>query len=210
MVDIINLILFVVLLVYTCRLVMWISKRVLLISKLKSLKKECGATVKFLRLPFLPTSLMSEAPDATVEINDTVYLIKFYSGGSMKYVHFASPKYSVRFAKMKAGRFVVNTKWRSGAFSAVSNAFNVGAKVFIMPDFPIPENIKAEGYGKKIEKVLIFNPAPFEVSYVSEEKTTIKLAFTGDEFYGVKIFTASSFAAYADRETRKNDAMMYF
>ena len=210
MVDIINLILFIILLVVIFRLTAWVSKRILLIRKLTSLKKECNATVRFTRFPFLPTSLMSEKPDVTVEINDTVYLIKLYSGGAMKYVHFASPKYSVRFSKMRAGRFVINTKWRAGAFSAVNSSFNVGAKVFIMPDFPIPDAEKEGRFGKTFEKVLIFNPAPFEVSYVTEEKNTIKLAFTGDDFYGIKIFTASSFVSYADRETRKNDEMRYF
>ena len=76
MVDIINLILFVIALVLIFRLCSWISKRILLIKKLASLKKECGAIVKFERFPFLPTRCMSEKPDVTVEINDTVYLIK--------------------------------------------------------------------------------------------------------------------------------------
>lgn len=209
MVDIINLILFIVLLTLVCRLSIWISKRISMIIKINSLKEDCNANIKFARFPFLPTSLMSKKPDIIVEIGDTVYLIKLYSGGTMKFVHFASPEYSVRFSKMRAGRFVINTRWRSGAFSAVNSSFNVGARVFIMPEFPIPDELDGV-YGKKIERVLLFNPAPFEVSYVTEEKTTIKLAFTGDEFYGTKIFTASSFVAYADRETRKNDDMIYF
>ena len=82
--------------------------------------------------------------------------------------------------------------------------------MFVLPNFPTPENLADESYGKNVEKILLFTPAPNEVSYVTEEKTTIKLAFTGDEFYGMKIFTTSSFIAYADRETRKNDELMYF
>ena len=42
------------------------------------------------------------------------------------------------------------------------------------------------------------------------EKNRIKLAFTGDEFNGMKVFTGSSFVAYADRQTRKDDEMKYF
>lgn len=210
MVDIINLVLIITLAILVFRFAVWFSKRVGLIIKLCSLKKECGARIRFVRFPFLPTSLMSEKPDVEVEIGDTVYLIKLYSGGAMKFVHFASPKYSVRFTKMRAGRFVINTRWRSGAYSAVNTAFNVGARVFIMPDFPIPNDNHLNGCEKRVERVIIFSPAPYEVSYVTEEKTTIKLAFTGDEFYGIKIFTASSFVSYADRETRKNDEMMYF
>ena len=56
--------------------------------------------------------------------------------------------------------------------------------------------------GVKTVPVWIFNPAPGEVSLVTEEKTSIKLAFTGDTVYGEQIFTASTFAAYAERVFR--------
>ena len=153
--------------------------------------------------------MTSEKADITVEILDTVYLIRLYSGGGItKFVHFASPKYSVRFSRLKTGRFVINGRIRSRFVTFADSAFNVGTRVIILPDFPIPDDDRF--FGKKIERVLLFNPAPNEVSYVTEEKTSIQTAFDGDEMYGMKVFTGSSFIAYADRETRKNDELRYF
>ena len=210
MVQIINLILFIIISIALIRLVLWISKRAQLIIKLNSLKSECKATVRFSRFPFLPTSMMSKNPDVTVEIGNTVYLIRLYSGGKLKYVHFSSPKYSVRFSRMKAGIFAVNRRGKASISTPIGDTYNTAMKVFVIPELKVPEWTKDSYPEKTVEQVMIFNPAPNEVSYVTEEKTTIKVAFTSDEFYGMKIFTASSFVAYADRETRKYDELMYF
>ena len=184
-------------------------KRLSLLIKLASLKKTCGAKITYKRSPFLPMRFSSEKPDIIVEILDTVYLIRLYSGGGMtRFVHFASPNYSVRYSRVKTGRFVINGRIRSRFITFADSAFNVGTRVIILPDFPIPEDDRF--YGKKIERVLLFNPAPNEVSFVTEEKTSIRTAFEGDEMYGVKVFTGSSFISHADRETRKNDEMKYF
>ena len=209
MTDIINLILAVAVLLFGIRLTVWISRRVGLCIKLSQLKKLHGAKITYQRFPFLPTRFTSKKADITVEILDTVYLIRLYSGGgSTKFVHFASPKYSVRYSKLKTGPLVVQGRIRSRFITFADSAFNVGTRVIILPDFPIPDDDKY--FGKRVERVLLFNPAPNDVSYVSDKKTSIKTAFTGDEMYGMKIFTGTSFVAYADRETRKNDKMIYF
>lgn len=207
MIDIINTLLLIIGIIIILRLSLWCSKRVLMIRKLAKLVKEHSAEIKFLRFPFLPNFFIKEKPDISVKIRDTVYLIRLYSGGS-KYsiVHFASEKFSVRCVKM-ASRIVAAGRWRSSIVYE-AQAFAVGAKVFVMPPMKTPENI--ENSGVRVEKILLFNPAPNTVTYVTPEKTTIKLAFTGDELFGAKIFTASSFAAYADRQTRKDDEMVYF
>ena len=210
MIDIINLILFVMLAIFLTRLGLWLFKRARLIARIYSLKKECGASVKFLRFPLLPTSLISENPDVAVEIGNTVYLIRLYSGGKFKYVHFASPRYSVRFVRMKAGLFAVNRRGKATVATSGSDTYNTQMRVFIIPELKIPKWVTDAYPEGRVENIMIFNPAPNEVSYVTEEKTTIKVAFTGDEFYGMKIFSASSFVAYADRETRKNDELIYF
>ena len=209
MTDIINLILTIVATMYVCRFLAWLFRRVSLVVKLEGLKKLCDAKITYQRFPFLPTSMTSEKADITVEILDTVYLIRLYSGGGItKFVHFASPKYSVRFSRLKTGRFVINGRIRSRFVTFADSAFNVGTRVIILPDFPIPEDDRF--LGKKIERVLLFNPTPNEVSYVTEEKTSIQTAFEGDEMYGIKVFTGSSFIAHADRATRRNDELRYF
>ena len=207
MVDIINFALLAVAIIIVLRVSFWCSKRIYMIRKLISLAKEFSGEIKFLRFPFLPNSLTTESPDISVRILDTVYLIRLYSGGT-KYsvVHFASEKFSVRCVKM-ASKMVAAGRWRASIVDA-AQAFAVGAKVFVTPPMRMPENIENDGV--RVEKILLFNPAPNTVTYVTPEKTTIKLAFTGDELFDMKIFTASSFVSYADRQTRKDDEMMYF
>ena len=84
---------------------------------------------------------------------------------------------------------------------------NVRRKLIIVPKLEIPEEYKnAEELGKKIVPILVFNPAPSNLTYVSDEKTSIKLAFTGDEFRGIKIFTGTSAANFLEREARFSDS----
>ena len=209
MVDIINVLLFIIACVLLVRFVGWTYKRIRMIRKLKRLVKEHDGELRFLKFPFLPNAFTSEKPDISVRILDTVYLIRLYSGGGFtKFVHFASPNYSVRYSRVKTGRFVINGRIRSRFITFADSAFNVGTKVIILPNFPIPTDDRF--YGKNLVRVLLFNPAPNEVSFVTEQKTSIRTAFLGDEMYGIKVFTGSGFIAYADRETRKNDEMQYF
>ena len=76
----------------------------------------------------------------------------------------------------------------------------------ILPKLQIPdEYIKiSPSDEREIIPVLIFNPAPGEVSYVTEEKSSIKIAFSGDEFRGEKIFTPTTFVIWADRKKRQD------
>ena len=210
MIDIINLILFIALVILAARLFYWLSKRIRLIIRLRSLKRDCGATIRFTRFPLLPTLFISDKPDVIVEIGNTVYLIRLYSGGKFKFVHFASPRYSVRFTRLRVGIFAVNRRGRASIAMPSGGTYNTDMKVFIIPELSVPEELENAYPQKSVERVMIFNPAPMEVSYVTEEKTTIKVAFTGDEFYGTRIFTSSSFVAYADRKTREKDEMIYF
>ena len=57
--------------------------------------------------------------------------------------------------------------------------------------------------GKEVIPVLIFNPAPHDVTYVTESKNRVAAAFTGDKVYDQTIFTASTFVTYADRYERE-------
>ncbi len=186
----------------------WFIKRTILIVKLLGLKKQHGAAVKFLRFPYLPTSAISKKADIKVEILDTVYLIRLFSGGhGKKCVHFASPEFAVRFTSRISGRLAVSGRWMSHLVSVTDETFNTGVRVYNIPPINVPEEIKD---GRRVENVLLFNPAPKLVSYVSKEKTTIKVAFTGDMVYDQRIFSASGFVAYADRRTRENDSPRYF
>lgn len=205
MVDVINFILLIIALVLIARFILWSRKRIVLIIRLKSLKKDLGAEVKFLRFPLLPTRTSSKKPDLYVKILNTVYLIRLYSGGNKHHmVHFSSEKFSVRYMKM-ALRMLTSSKRRATGIAYIESgkAFTVRSKVFVSVPLEIPQAI-APG-DAKVEKILLFNPAPHAVSCVLPEKTGIRVALIGDEVFGMKIFTGSSFVEYVRGKAKADE-----
>ena len=205
MVDIINIALLIIGIILILRLSKWIRKRLRLIARLQTLEKEYGGNVKFLRFPLLPTRVGSPKPDVYVRILDTVYLIRLYSGrGKHHMVHFASEKFSVRYMKMALRMLASPRRPGKGiAYAESGKAFTVSSRVFVSVPMEAPEELI--GDAKRVEKILLFNPAPHAVSYVNDERTGIKLALVGDELYGMKIYTGSSFVAYASEQCKKDE-----
>ena len=203
MVDIINFALLVIAIVFIVRFALWSRKRIVMILKLRRLVNKHNGEMKFLRSPFLPTSMNSEKPDIYVKILDTVYLIRLYSGRSKHYmVHFASERFSVRYMKM-ALRMLASTRRRGTGIAYVESgkAFTVRSKVFVAKPMTIPSELADTSVNT--EMILLFNPAPHAVSYVSSEGTDIKVALIGDEIFGMKVYTGSSFTQYADAQARR-------
>jgi hypothetical protein len=199
MAEIIRLFIIVLCVYITFRAVMFIAKRTMMLIRIYSLKKECNAKISLQRFPYRPMWLTNEKPDIKVEILDTVYLIRIYSGGGIsRSIHFANECYSASYISTVGG-----TPRRRGGRAASPNpltsGLNIGAKVI----YTKPLNTGTDDPRKKIVPVLMLNPAPGNLSYVTEEKTSIRIAFTGDEMYGMKVFTASTFAIYADRMKRE-------
>lgn len=200
---------FILALVLIYKLCFYISKRLSLIFRLLSLKKLCGATVRFTRFPLLSLIAPSKKPDAVVEIGNTVYLIRLINGRSgLHFLHFASPEYFVTFLK---SRFFLGGRVRvRGRFFVTEHKGYIttsGHSVKILPPLEECEKYANQSgfYEKKTVPVLIVNPTPCEVSYVTASKSSIKVAFTGDEIYGVKLFTPKTFVIHADREKREED-----
>jgi len=196
-------ILFIIISFILYKLIKNVTSRIRLVAKLASLKKLCGAKVTYLKFPLISLIRWQAKPEIMVEIRDTVYLIRTIgAGGASKSFHFASPRFTVTFTKF----FMVLTprSWRAMRGRAANiSGMHIFIKVRTLPELQVPEELSRDPR-KKIVPVLIFSPAPGSLTYVAEEKTSIKLAFTGDEFYGHKIFTASTFVAYADREAHKD------
>lgn len=205
MVDIINIALLIIGVILILRLSKWIRKRLRLIARLQTLEKEYGGNVKFLRFPLLPTRVGSPKPDVYVRILDTVYLIRLYSGrGKHHMVHFVSEKFSVRYMKMALRMLASPRRPGKGiAYAESGKAFTVSSRVFVSVPMEAPKELI--GDAKHVEKILLFNPAPHAVSYVNDERTGIKLALVGDELYGMKIYTGSSFVAYASEQCKKDE-----
>lgn len=204
MTDLFEIIFIVLGVVFGCKLISFSSKRILFLMRLSTLKRECNAKIRLHSFLFRPMWIKPKGPDATVEIADTIYLIRLYSGaGKYHSVHFASEEYSCVYMRMRAS---ARSPYGTGASSlAMSSGINLSAKVHRITPMEIPEQYKESK--KKVVRVLLLNPAPSVLSYVSPEKTSIKIAFTGDEMHGQKVFTADSFMRYADRMKREDERL---
>ena len=205
MVDIINFLLLIVGCVLFVRFILWSRKRVILLIRLKRLTREYKGKLKFLRFPFLPTRMNTGKPDIYIKILDTVYLIRLYSGGNKHHmVHLASERFSVRYMKM-ALRMLATPRRRATGIAYVESgkAFTVRSKVFVATPIQIPDGSVSDN--EHTEMILLFNPAPHAVSYVLPEKTGIKVALIGEDVYGMKIFTGSSFVEYAGAQAGKGN-----
>ena len=147
---------------------------------------------------------VKETADIRIEILNTVYLVRIYSGGGGAHsAHFANEEYSCLFVRLRSAN---RSPHGSGANSlAMSSGFNISSRVIHLPPFPVPAEYEASG--KQVVRVMLLNPAPEVLSYVTEEKCSIRLALTGDELYGVKVFTADTFVRYADRMMREEERL---
>lgn len=204
-----ELILLIILLLLFYKLVYAAVKRTACIIRINSLKRESGATVKYLRCPYLSFFKASAKPDAVVTVGDTVYLLRFISGiGGFRRLHFANKEFYVIYktARIHAGGKIYKRPFRR---AAENHGYRLayGARVRILPPLEIPEEYKRrdEYDTTEVLHAFLFNPAPCEVSYVTPEKTSIKVAFTGDKVHDASVFTGSSFVAYADRHKRERE-----
>lgn len=199
--DIVQLIIIVLLLFFGYKFISWFSKRTLLLTRIYGLKKTCNANISLQSFPYRPMWMASKKPDIIVEILDTVYLIRIYSGGGIsRNVHFANECFSATYISTVGG-VPTRRHTRRGPINPLVSGLNIGARVIYTE--PLDTSYPHSAKRKRIIPVLLLNPAPASLSYVTEKKTSIQIAFTGDDMYGMKVFTASTFAIYADRMKRE-------
>ena len=195
MTQIIQLLLTVAVIVFVIGVCNQLYRRIYLVRVIKRISLIEGVSARWLENPFVSLIRLSETPEILVTVYDDTYLIRLYNGvGGGNAVHFATEKFTVCYSRIKTA---VYTPKRGRLFTL--RGFNVGARVKVMPDLRIPEGLCPSEY----TEVILFNPAPTEVSYVVKEKTSIKVAFTGDAIFGRRIFTTSTFEIFVDREARR-------
>lgn len=173
--------------------------------RLSLLRKECSATVKFTRHLLFSYFKPSEHPDAIIETDAEIYAVRFLSaGGRRRFMHLARRDFLVTYRRSYFALLEMFSFRRYKFKVAGSGQETAAQRVKILPTFTVPEDIaeKAARLGKPLVKVIILSPEPIEFTYVTKEKTSIKLAFSGDEVDGFRVFNAKNFLAYADRQTR--------
>ncbi len=206
---ILEVLIFIIALVILYKLTAYFTRRIRGILRIKSLRKGCGLTVKFLRSPILSFFRVGASPDIAVEIGDDIYLLRIINGkGASRHLHFASKSFYVTFSSMRitlGALLNVGRKYKVTKGSGYQTTSNHSVKILKELDIPEEYKIKNEFDNRKIIPVLLLNPAPQEVNYVTEERTSIKAAFEGDMVYGQRIFTASTFEIFADRAKREKE-----
>lgn len=186
-----------------------ISKRIKAVRKILKLKGECGAKIRFYRFPLSSFFKLSKKPDLSVELKDKIYLIRFINGkGRFKHLHFASEEFFVTYSKpifALSGFFHTKGRYIITENAGYSNTSRRSVK--ILPKLEIPKEVNdlCENEGKKAAPVLIFNPAPREISYVAEKKTSVRYVYFGDKIFDAMLFSPSSFVTYADRSKRESE-----
>ena len=217
MTDILITIFSIAALIVAITLIQFLCKRTALLLSVRNLGKTDDVTVEINSYAALFLTNVSKKPFATVKCRNKIYLVRIFNGiGSFKSVHIASERYAAVFTKT-GGDGMRQVKGRSGRFRRVSEPIRVyGAVTKIIPPLEpsfIPEKKKLpEGYENfyfeekpveaEIIPTLIFCPAPAELTFVTPERTSIKIAFTGDTVIGHRIFTKETFSSFIDRDSR--------
>ena len=208
--EIVLFIVIVLAVIQIYRILRSLVKRIFLIKKLGELKKTEGVTVKYRAFPLLSLLKLSAKPEVVVETKGTVFLIRLFGASSNhRRVHFANPEFTVTIKgkRRDSGARVVGTRGRRYVVKVHDYSSPKSGKVRILPKLRIPDEYELSR--KKIVPVLIFNPAPHDVTYVTPEKNKVVAAFTGDTVYTEKIYTASTFVTFADRYAREELSRRY-
>ena len=169
-------------------------KRFKLIRSLRELERETGCRLTVHQSPYKSIFKLSAKTEMTFETTDTAYHIRLMSsfGFYKRIVHFASPEYIVSFRRFK---FILIHGSANVAIShgfVHQDGFNYGCRVR-----RVPKHVRVlEVEGKKNIDVFLFNPTPHTVSYVTPEKTSIRMARVDADIYGNRVFTASTFCEF--------------
>ena len=175
-----------------CIFVKYSYKRLSLLFKIKALSRLDGVTVENINVFAFLSPRITKKPAVRVKIRNKSYAVRLFSGkDKLHSVHIASAEYAVVF--LKSGGAVTTRRFLRGARIVKEPARIYFPKTVIIP--------KAEKQANE-EEIIIFSPAPKDLTYVTEKLNSIRAAFTGDKIYDFTVFDASSFINYIDRSSR--------
>jgi len=175
----------------------FLIKRISLLHGILSLGKTEGVELESINyLAFFIPKITKRAA-FTVRVGRRTFTVRLFSGkGKGHAVHMASEEYAATY--MKSGGAVTVKNTPRGKVAIEDSARVYFPRTVIMPT---EELRQSEG------SVIIFSPAPRELTYVTPAKTAIEVALTGDEVFGSRVFTKTTFINYIDRLSR--DSSLY-
>ena len=184
--------LLVIAVVIAIKIFLFIKRRLSMLSTVLKLKKIETVEVQITNFSALLSKKVTETPFAKVTVGNKVYSVRLFNGKGFRHAaHIVNERYASVF--LKTGGAI---KIRSLARRAVVT--HEAPRVYFPRTVFLPDTSNANGE----IPILLFSPAPRELTYVTEERTSIKAAFTGDEVFGFKVFTKTTFLNFIDRDSR--------
>lgn len=122
-------------------------------------------------------------PDIEIETPETLYCIRLFTCVNQRwFLHF--PKENVA---LYTKRYIRLGKRASKSRAVYGNAASERVcvkKMRLLPPMKIPETEKT------VERILLFNPAPKEISRVNASRTAAEIVGSGDVVFGQRIYNA--------------------
>ena len=184
--------LIVIAIIVVIKIFLFAKRRLSLLFSILSLRKIDTVEVQIANPIALLSNRVTEKPFAKIKVRDKTYAVRLFNGkGYSHAAHIVNESYASVF--MKTGG-AIKVRMFVRRVAAVHEA----ARVYFPRTVFLPETKNDNGE----IPILLFSPAPRELTYVTEERTSIKAAFTGDEIFGFKVYTKTTFKNFIDRDSR--------
>ena len=184
--------LIVIAIVITVKIFLFTKRRLSLLISVLKLNKIDTVRVEITNFAALLSKKVTKQPFAKVHVAHKTYAVRLFNGKGYRHAaHIVNERYASVF--MKTGGAV-----KVRMFVRKVTAIQEAARVYFPRTVFLPDTENQNGE----ISILLFSPAPRELTYVTEERTSIKAAFTGDEIFGFKVFTKTTFANFIDRDSR--------
>ena len=165
------------------RIVFAVVKRLHLTAMLKRICAKNRWQYRQNRSAFASFFSFAAQPDIEIETPEILYCIRLFTCVNQRwFLHFPKENvvlYTKRYIRL--GRRV--SKNRAVFGDAASERVRV-KKMRLLPPMKIPET------EKKVERILLFNPAPKEISRVNASRTAAEIVGSGDVVFGQRIYNA--------------------
>ena len=167
-------------------------KRTKLLVTVSRLGRYDGVSVQILHPMLFYLPCPSKKSAALLTVGGKRYSLRILNGkGSLYSLHMASERFAVIFVKSEGGVKVRFFGKRTVKTTTVASGVYFPRTVYI-----------PEGECTDAIPLTVLCPAPREMTYVTPNKTSIAVAFTGDKVNGERIFTTSTLDSFIDRDSR--------